>query len=207
MNRFSNLTPSSLSFRETNSYSHNSSGKVSKRKSMLKELMNFASINDNDKDDIEEAKDYHKDDSNHQLYRSLIDIEEGYISLKQPRRNACRRFFGCRSTATWVRRFFVIRGKLIFYYADRRSYQIDPQKPLNTRPIDLEGYTLVAGAREPPYLISLIPLDPEDDRKEWRLRCDTLAEFQQWIERFVKILRSCESWKIYGDLVNIAENE
>jgi hypothetical protein len=61
---------------------------------------------------------------------------------------------------------------------------------LNSRPIELEGYSLVAGAVEPPYLITLIPTDAEDIRKSWKFRCDTLHEFNEWIEKFSNALKN-----------------
>ena len=63
---------------------------------------------------------------------------------------------------------------LIFYYQDKRQYESTPSRPLNSRAIDLDGYTLVAGAVEPPYNICLLPLDTDDIRKTWKFRCDTV---------------------------------
>lgn len=116
----------------------------------------------------------------------------GYLTLRSPT------MFGMDP---WQRRYFVVRGRLIYYYKDKRSFQLDPVKPLNTRAIDLEGYTLIAGAREPPYSIALVPVDENDNRKAWKFRCDTLAEFQKWIEILSLSLKLCDSG---SDLVNIA---
>jgi hypothetical protein len=82
----------------------------------------------------------------------------------------------------WERRYFILRNKLIYYYKDKRSCELDPNKPLNSRPINLEGYGLVAGAKEPPYAISLVPTSEDDIRKAWKFRCDTVAEFSNWVE-------------------------
>jgi hypothetical protein len=91
----------------------------------------------------------------------------------------------------WERRYFLLRGSHIFYYKDKRAYELDPSKPMNSRPIELEGYSLVAGAvKEPPYLITLIPTDAEDIRKSWKFRCDTLHEFNEWIEKFSHALQN-----------------
>lgn len=82
----------------------------------------------------------------------------------------------------WERRYFVLRNKLIYYYKDKRSCELDPNKPLNNRPINLEGYGLVAGSSTPPYAISLVPTNEDDIRKAWKFRCDTVAEYNNWVE-------------------------
>ena len=89
----------------------------------------------------------------------------------------------------WERRYVLLRGTHIFYYKDKRSFELDPSKPMNRRPIELEGYSLVAGAVEPPYLITLIPTEQDDIRKSWKFRCDTLNEFNDWIEKFSNALK------------------
>lgn len=93
----------------------------------------------------------------------------------------------------WERKYFVVRGNFVHYYRDKRMFELDPQNPINRRPIDLEGYTLVAGAVEPPYAISLVPIDPDDIRKAWKFRCDTLNEFNNWVEILTDALSLCES--------------
>eukprot|EP01034_Spumella_vulgaris_P023108 gene23108-29301_t len=88
-----------------------------------------------------------------------------------------------------------------------RTFTTDPWKrhylvkPINRRAIDLEGYTLLAGNVEPPYAISLLPVDPDDIRKSWKFRCDTLAEFNNWIEVFSVALKQCQSAESNSDLV------
>eukprot|EP01033_Poteriospumella_lacustris_P001575 gene1575-1144_t len=89
----------------------------------------------------------------------------------------------------------LVQGTSIFYYTDRRAYESDPTKPLNPRPIELDGYTLIGGAQVAPYYISLVPADPEDDRKAWKFRCDTMSEFTSWLEIFTSALRKCPSWR------------
>lgn len=121
-------------------------------------------------------------------------VPGGYLTLK------LLNFFGGQP---WQRRYFLVRGRLIFYYKDKRSFQLDPTKPINTRPIDMEGYTLIAGAREPPYSIALVPVDEDDNRKAWKFRCDTLSEFQRWIELFAAALKLTESGREQGDLVDM----
>jgi hypothetical protein len=99
----------------------------------------------------------------------------GYLTLKASAR------FG---RDPWKRRYFMVRGISVYYYKDKRAFQSEPAKPINVRPIDLEGYMLIADAREPPYLLSLIPIEEEDIRKAWKFRTDTLAEYSAWIDLF-----------------------
>ncbi len=105
----------------------------------------------------------------------------------------------------WVRRYFIIKGHHIFYYQDKRSFELNPAKPINKRAIDLEGYTLVAGSTEAPYPISLVPYDSEDIRKVWKFRCDTSGEFERWLQLFSVALQSCNPSKQQGDLVIMAD--
>jgi hypothetical protein len=126
--------------------------------------------------------------------RGQSETPGGYLTLKVPGT------FG----DPWQRRYFMVRGKMVYYYKDKRAFQLDPRKPLNTRPIDLEGYTLIAGAREPPYSIALVPVDEDDNRKAWKFRCDTLAEFQMWLEIFSAGLKVADATGEQGNLVNIA---
>jgi hypothetical protein len=84
--------------------------------------------------------------------------------------------------SVWKRRYIVLKNNLIYLYRSKRDFMMNPIKSLNSRPINLEGYTLLGGALEPPYPISLTPMDAEDPRKVWKFRCDTLTEFQRWME-------------------------
>jgi hypothetical protein len=87
--------------------------------------------------------------------------------------------------SVWRRRFVVVKSTYIYFYRSRRDFTLNPQKPMNQRPIDLEGYTLIGGAASPPYLVTFAPIDENDVRKVWKFRCDTMAEFNRWIELFV----------------------
>eukprot|EP00600_Ochromonadales_sp_CCMP1393_P007076 CAMPEP_0174963442 /NCGR_PEP_ID=MMETSP0004_2-20121128/5332_1 /TAXON_ID=420556 /ORGANISM="Ochromonas sp., Strain CCMP1393" /LENGTH=468 /DNA_ID=CAMNT_0016212067 /DNA_START=119 /DNA_END=1525 /DNA_ORIENTATION=- len=120
----------------------------------------------------------------------------GYMSTIQ--QSASKSFF--RKEGVWERRFFVVTDdNLMYYYKDQYSYEEDPYKPINHRPIDLEGYTLIAGTIEPPYAISLIPIDPDDIRKAWKFRCDTISEFQHWVEVLNNALQRCRPSSGDGD--------
>jgi hypothetical protein len=117
--------------------------------------------------------------------KNVIGHIGGYITMKKNGKTFLN------FNEPWERRYFLLRGSHIFYYKDKRAYELDPSKPMNSRPIELEGYSLVAGAvKEPPYLITLIPTDAEDIRKSWKFRCDTLHEFNDWIEKFSHALQN-----------------
>eukprot|EP01038_Epipyxis_sp_PR26KG_P014343 gene14343-19236_t len=92
----------------------------------------------------------------------------------------------------WERRYIVIRKSNIYFYQDKRAHQLEPSKPINKRPIDMEGYSLVAGSMEPPFAITLVPIDPDDIRKAWKFRCDTSSEFSEWVNHFSKALQSLD---------------
>jgi hypothetical protein len=93
----------------------------------------------------------------------------------------------------WKRRYFMLRGTSVYYYKDKRAFQLEPSKPLNQRPIDLDGYRLIANSKQPPYLLSLIPVEQDDIRKNWKFRTDTPTEYQQWIDIFSKALKKTET--------------
>jgi hypothetical protein len=144
-----------------------------------------------------EEEDQALQDLANQVGKKEVEILGGYLTLKLP---------GLFGMDPWQRRYFLIRGRLIYFYKDKRAFQLEPSKPINSRPIDLEGFTLIAGAREPPYAIALVTMDEDDPRKAWKFRCDTLAEFQRWIELFSTALKTCEHHQDdEGDMINLAE--
>ncbi len=123
----------------------------------------------------------------------------GHLTLK-----GAKRGFGLSDP--WERKYFVVEGNFIYYYKDKKAYELEPQNPINRRPIDLEGFTLVAGAVEPPYSISLVPIDADDIRKAWRFRCDTLTEFNKWIEVLTSAIKTYNQDN-QGDLVSVMHEE
>eukprot|EP00597_Dinobryon_sp_UTEXLB2267_P001007 CAMPEP_0170067264 /NCGR_PEP_ID=MMETSP0019_2-20121128/6682_1 /TAXON_ID=98059 /ORGANISM="Dinobryon sp., Strain UTEXLB2267" /LENGTH=196 /DNA_ID=CAMNT_0010274621 /DNA_START=451 /DNA_END=1041 /DNA_ORIENTATION=- len=126
--------------------------------------------------------------------------ESGYLSLK-----VVRRFTG----DTWQRRFFLLRGSLLFHYKDKSSYISNPGKPINRRPLELSSYSLqTSTSHSPPFELILQPSEGTSDSliedtqsdlhsdsgntdsgdaglahrsKVWHLRCDTQAEFAHWL--------------------------
>lgn len=117
----------------------------------------------------------------------IADLKAGgYLTMKHKAK-------GLSMKDPWERRYFIIKNDCVYYYKDRRSFDLEPSKPLNIRPIDLEGYTLYADSEAPPYLLSLVPSSEEDIRKTWVFRADTLAEFRSWKEIFSKALESANA--------------
>jgi hypothetical protein len=115
------------------------------------------------------------DSSFHQQYRTGVrDLLLGGLLTMRSRNGIGR--------SVWKRRYVILKNSHIFFYRSKREFTLNPTKPINDRPIELEGYTLLGGAAKPPYAISLAPIDSEDYRKVWKFRCDTLSEFNRWIE-------------------------
>ncbi|KAJ1411624.1 hypothetical protein B484DRAFT_402570 [Ochromonadaceae sp. CCMP2298] len=124
----------------------------------------------------------------------------GYLSVKM-RRSPLQH-------ANWRRRYFVLKDFLLYYYEDRPAFLGD-SPPIHSRPIELEGYSLVAGALHAPYHITLVPIDEADVRKSWKFRCDTLAEFQAWIGVFAAAIRAHSAHRQVLDrvLVRLPQSE
>ena len=108
---------------------------------------------------------------------------EGYLTVKSHKIIMLR--------DPWSRKYVVLKGKQIFIYNNRTAFTDHPDQPLNLRPIHLDGYSLMAGSSSPPYAISLVPSDAEDIREAWNFRCDTIAEYESWVERFTNALHLC----------------
>lgn len=106
-------------------------------------------------------------------------VATGYMSMKGNKRMGIK---------PWQRLFFVLEGQLMHYYRDQYSYERSPATALNKRPIDLDGYTIVAGGVEPPFTLVLVPRDPEDIRRTYHFRVDTRVEFERWVEAFAAAL-------------------
>ena len=107
----------------------------------------------------------------------------------------------------WKRRYFLVRGTRLFYYRDRRNFELSPAKPINKRPIDLDGYSLSAGSTHAPYPISLVPYGDDDIRKVWKFRCDTESEYHQWIHLFQSALREANPRKPMDELIMISDEK
>lgn len=94
----------------------------------------------------------------------------------------------------WERKYFVLRGSHLFYYNNKRAFELESAKPINKRPIELEGYALVlTEAAGPPYSLLLEPEDPDDIRRSWEFRCDTVSEYEFWVELITSALQQYET--------------
>jgi len=115
------------------------------------------------------------------------DRKAGYLTVKVANPNPS---ILSMKKEKWIRYYFILKGNYMYYYEDRRAFEKNASKPINTRPIDLEGYNLVPGADEPPFAFSLVPSSADDIRKTWKFRCDTHNEFHSWchvIEKAIPI--------------------
>lgn len=79
------------------------------------------------------------------------------------------------------RRYFVLRTLHIDYYSDQRSFEINPLKPVNKRPIELQDYRVDLEETETEFKLFLMPEDANDNLKEWEFRCDTRDEMTEWV--------------------------
>jgi hypothetical protein len=111
--------------------------------------------------------------------------KSGYLTVKVA---ATRRASLGINREKWIRYYFVLRGSNLYYYEDRRQFEQNASKPINTRPIDLEGYSLIPEDPVAPFPFSIIPSSSEDIRKTWKFRCDTLSEYEFWIALLKKVI-------------------
>jgi hypothetical protein len=95
---------------------------------------------------------------------------KGYITLKEE---------GLLSVQ-WKRRYATLKHRTLNYYSDQRDFELQPDKPLNKRPITFEGYMVDEDITEDHYELTIAPIDPDDNQKIWEFRCDTLDELALW---------------------------
>ena len=113
---------------------------------------------------------------------------EGYMSIQ----------YGKES---WQRRYFVLHGPDLFFYKDLRAFEKAPEKPYHLRPLDLRGYTIAGISVEPPWRLTLCPIDPQDKRSVVLLSCDTFEEMNIWSQMINDIIQKSDSGKIEWDVV------
>lgn len=113
------------------------------------------------------------------------ETQGGYLSIKTSNLKKST-YFGKKDP--WERKYLVVYKNSLFYYDSKQTFLSNPSDHINRRPIELEGYSIIAGGNKAPYVIGLIPIDPEDDRKAWQFRADTYNELLFWIELLEKNL-------------------
>ena len=106
--------------------------------------------------------------------------QEGYLSKKDI---SSQTVFG--GADPWNRKYFVLRGYYLLFYDSVRHFEDNPSQPTSARPIVLEGYALKANVERTPYTLTLEPVDKDDDRRVWELRCDTLDELREWYSALI----------------------
>lgn len=103
---------------------------------------------------------------------------EGYMSKESNTKNIL-------SSDSWNRRFFVLKESELYYYKSREDFESDPSKSIKNRPISVVGYQVRSLSNgHPPYIFELRPDREGDDRRVWKLMCDTLDEMNLWINAF-----------------------
>jgi hypothetical protein len=151
---------------------------------------------DNDDTDSDFYPTDFRSNSNDLLPSFAVDERKsGYLTIKttNPKRSSFTPSSFNREK--WIRYYFVLRGHNLFYYEDRKSFERNASKPINARPIDLNGYNLIVESIEqqlPPFTFSLVPLSSEDIRKTWKFRCDTVNEVEAWTKLLKNALMTTE---------------
>lgn len=83
---------------------------------------------------------------------------------------------------TWKNIFGVIDGSsLVLYPSERKYLSSESPEPLFKRPIDLTSLTLVVPPSDTSYPIHFEPIEKDDNRKAWELRCETQESQDAWI--------------------------
>jgi hypothetical protein len=139
-------------------------------------------------DDTEDRESIHSNTSSGRYSASFQEIPSSlsnatlfasYLTVKD-------RINANTNKEEWKRRYFLLKRHLLYYYQDKRRFDLEPSKPINRRGIDLEGYSLLVTSdltsNTPLFFLSLVPYDNDDIRKIWKFRCDTSTEFDRWTQ-------------------------
>jgi hypothetical protein len=89
------------------------------------------------------------------------------------------------SKRIWIKYYFILRDSYLYYYENESAFKTNPSQPINSRPIDLEGYQLVQVQTTPlpPFPFSIKPIEKDDIRKTWQFRCENIDSYQYWTEK------------------------
>lgn len=154
---------------------------LKKKKCIQKYLKNNKKISKKDEDiSSSESSSSDFEDPNKDKYMNYLTVkikQTGTILKNDP----------------WERRYAVINSQYeMSFYKDDYSFKMKPEDPINRRPIDLEGYSLLVDDKSSgPYFFSLVTSDPDDVRKGWIFRVDTQKEFTEWIDSLSSIIKEC----------------
>lgn len=106
---------------------------------------------------------------------------EGYVTIHQSG------IFGPKK----IRHFLLLVENKLVWYESKRAYELDPDKPVNLRPVYIENYRI--STRKEDGNIYCLQLSPEkyyDEKKIFEFRCDTIDEVTGWTNAFQAVLRS-----------------
>ena len=116
----------------------------------------------------------------------------------------------------FIKRYLVLKHNLIYYYADKKSYESNSHSyfDIKRRPTDLDGLELTiinnndSNNKESNGQISLIlsPIDVNDDRKNIELRCETITIAIKWIEVLNKVIDLLKNNNCYNKNASLLTN-
>jgi hypothetical protein len=106
---------------------------------------------------------------------------EGYLRVKISTPATLSMFN--KSQIVWKNYYFILQGASIFYYANENAFRKNPSKPINARPIDLEGYAIKSGSPTPPFAFQLQPVEVDDIRKTWHFETENANTFKYWTDK------------------------
>jgi hypothetical protein len=117
--------------------------------------------------------------------RGLPTIQRGcegclLVYIKNPNKSVFN-----PSKHIWIKYYFILRDSYLYYYENESAFKTNPSQPINSRPIDLEGYQLVQVQTTPlpPFPFSIKPIEKDDIRKTWQFRCENIDGYQYWTEK------------------------
>lgn len=96
---------------------------------------------------------------------------EGYVTTEQQ-----GKVFG----ATRVRIFLILSECKLVWFESKRAYELNPDKPVNTRPVRLANYSVSATKESGVFCITLAPESSHDGKKVFQFWCDTYEELVGW---------------------------
>lgn len=108
-----------------------------------------------------------------------VSLHCGYISMKVD---------GRFSGYSYLRRYIVVRGRLLFCYKSQEDWDKRPNEPL-LRPISLAGYSVQTEIAQNSFGLILLPHEEDEDGRSWQFRCDTMDEMDIWKQAFQRALK------------------
>ena len=102
------------------------------------------------------------------------DSFEGYMLVHEPSQ-------GIFKSSSWERYYFVLSDNCVWYYKDKYAWESAPDKPIKTRPIVLENYTVNSTANQQKELAFTLKMKESSTILIWDFKCDTIEEYNVWV--------------------------